>query len=378
MSRKKRTAGEGSIFQDSRGYWNVQIPNGFKHGRMRYKRIRSKTLAGLHEKKRSFERDRARGLLVDDRSPRLAAFLQDWLEKAVITRNRYRTWQSYRYIVETYLIPHLGNYKVEDVRRSHVQAMITDLIASGLAPRTIRNIRSCLRRALTVAERDGYVTQNVAKYVDMPKPKKYTITTLSPAQARHFLQAVEGHRLQALFWTALLLGLREGELCGLRLEDVSLTQRTLTPTYTVQRQRGTLVLADLKTEFSHAPLMLPACLVPILRDHLARLGEERRCTTWHEHGLLFPSSRGTILEPRNLARQFKTILKTAQLPEIRFHDLRHTCGTLLAERGEHISVIQSVLRHASPQTTMEYYTHSRNEVQHAALDGLGSMLTEPE
>ncbi|NOK63618.1 MAG: site-specific integrase [Chloroflexi bacterium AL-W] len=229
-----------------------------------------------------------------------------------------------------------------------------------------------------MAEMDGYITRNVARQVDLPKGTKKEVTTLSPAQARLFLEAVAGDRLRAFYWTALLLGLRKGEVCGLRLVDLSFRDETITPTYTVQWQAGKLVLSDLKTAGSHAPMMLPASLIPVLHQHLAHLAEEQSGADWQECGLLFPNRRGTLLEPSNVSIGFKRILAKAGLPEMCFHQLRHTCGTLLAELREPVHVIQAVLWHASPRTTAQYYLHSRDEVQRVAVDGLGMLLTEPE
>lgn len=370
---KKRTAGEGSVFQDDRGYWNVQIPLQRVRGRMTYKRIRCKTLAGLHEKRKDFERKVALGLVATTKSSTVAAFLQDWLTQTVPMRNRYSTLQSYQQLTRDYLIPHLGSYRLDELERKHVQAMI-NTIARDHAPRTVRNVRAVLRRALNVAMRDGFVSRNVATLVDLPHAEKPKIRTLTPDEARRLLAATEQHRLRALYWTALLLGLREGELCGLRLEDLNLEAGTLRPSQAVQRQEGKLVFIPLKTDASQEALPIPEPLLTVLRAHVAALAEQQGVSGWREHGLLFPSEIGTPLEPRNLIRHFKTVLKAANLPDIPFHNLRHTCGTLLAVLGTHARSIQAVLRHASHHTTLMYYVHADTSTERAAVEGLGALL----
>lgn len=90
---------------------------------------------------------------------------------------------------------------------------------------------------------------------------------------------------------------------------------------------------------------------------------------------MFPSERGTPLEPRNLVRHFKGVLAELELPDLPFHNLRHSCATLLLESGEHPRVIQAILRHSSFHTTMNYYAHAVPELQRAAVEGLGARLT---
>lgn len=405
--RKKAVAGYGQPFMDSRGYWNIQIANGMKRGRTVYKRIRCKTLDGLRRKQRDFETKRARGMRVEhgEKIPTVAAFLTDWLEQSVATRNRFRTYERYRGIVYQYLIPYLdprNTRPLDELDRRHVQAMINELAQpdlpkrkKGLAPRTLRNLKAVLRRALNVAVQDGALIRNVAKGVDVPPEPSNKKRTFTPAEVRIFFAAIEGHWLKAIFWTALLMGLREGELCGLRIEDLDLDTARLHPYQAIQRQKrtaekGKLTTVPLKTEASNEPLPVPAPLVSVLRAQLALLEDARKQEDWEEHGLLFPSRRGTPLEPRNLFRSFKVILAAVnkradrekrpqdKLPDIPFHNLRHTCGTLLAEMNVHPRVIQAVLRHASYYTTMRYYVHTQEATQAAAVEDLSAMLVEPE
>lgn len=398
--RKRAPKGYGKPFQDARGYWNIQIANGEKRGRTVYKRIRCKTIEGLRAKQKDFEAKVARGQRVGKGVPTVAAFLRQWIDLSVKTRNRYSTHRRYAQIVEQYLIPWLdprGTRKLDELDRTHVQQMINELAQSdppkrpkALAPRSLRNIRSVLRRALKVAMDDGLILRNVAKMVDLPAEPNDDKRTLTTVEARWFMDAVAGSWQRALYWTALLMGFREGELCGFRLTDLDMERGILHPHHGIQRQKeegetGKLVAIELKTKASREPLTIPSPLIPILREHLDKLGEARGQSTWTEHGMLFPSTVGTPQEPRNLARQFQGIIKAwnkarpAQtIPTIPFHNLRHTCGTLLAEMGVHPRVIQAVLRHASYYTTMKFYVHSREATEAAAVEGLGAMLVDTD
>lgn len=383
--RKRARPGYGQPFQDSRGYWNIQIANGQKRGRTVYKRIRCKTLEGLKAKQADFETKRARGLRTGSGVPTFAGFLREWIDLTVVSRNRYRTHQGYQQIVETYLIPWLDPREtkpIDTVEKKHAQSMINELAKGDkkrkpLAPRTLRNIRACLRRALNVAIEDGYLTRNIAKGVEVPQEPTIHHRTLSPQEAQHLLWVAEDEWYEALYATALYMGFREGELCGMRLEDLDIDRGFIFPRFGLQRQKGKgLVLVELKTEASREPLKIPPPLIVILRDHLSRLSEARTQSSWTETGMLFPNSKGRRLEPSNLARRFENLCIRAGFSDITFHSLRHTCGTLLAEIGTHPRIIQAILRHASFTTTAKYYLHARDQVQAEAIGNLGDLLAD--
>jgi integrase len=198
------------------------------------------------------------------------------------------------------------------------------------------------------------------------------------------LNAVQGKRLAALYWTALLLGLREGELLGLRWQDVDLDRQTLGIAGAISRQkqangRSRLVLVPTKTQAGARTLPLPALLCSILREHKAGQDEERRGPGWEEHGLVFPSERGTPLEAGNLvSRSFKPALKRAGLADMRFHDLRHTTASLLLASGVDTKTVSAILGHTSPAFTLATYAHVLPEITRQAVAGLGDLLGNAE
>src|SRR6266545_6044479 len=154
------------------------------------KRIRSKTFSGLREKRQEFERQRAQGLVVHGTKPTLKAFLHDWLEQVVKPRNRPRTYDRYEMDIRNHILPHLSRIRLDQLTPQEAQKVINDLHASGLAPRSVRNVHATLRQALNTALRWGLVGRNVAALVDTPKAEKPQIHALSPDEARRLLNAV--------------------------------------------------------------------------------------------------------------------------------------------------------------------------------------------
>lgn len=238
--------------------------------------------------------------------------------------------------------------------------------------------RAVLRKALNQALRWGLVTKNAATLADPPKAEPREIRPLDPDEARRFLDAARGDRLEALYSVALSLGLRMGEILGLRWEDVDLDARTLTVRKQLQRLDGKPQLVDLKTRQSRRTLALPAGLAGALREHRKRqlearllAGERWRGEDW---GLVFTSTIGTPLDPRNLTDRYKALLARAGLPALRFHDLRHSCASLLIAQGIPAKIVMETLGHSQISLTLNTYAHVFPEVQRQAAEAMDRLF----
>jgi integrase len=202
---------------------------------------------------------------------------------------------------------------------------------------------------------------------------------LDERQARALLAAVIGHRLEPLYRVALSLGLRRGEVMGLRWVDMDFERATLRVTGALQRYRGKLERTSTKTTASAQPISLPPVLLAALRRHQEAQERERAAAgeRWQERGLVFTTRLGTPMEPRNLIRHFKGVLKCAGLPQsVRFHDLRHSCATLLIAQGVHPRVVMEILRHSQISTTMNTYAHVLPRLQQDATAKIEALLDE--
>jgi integrase len=220
------------------------------------------------------------------------------------------------------------------------------------------------------------VARTVAKLVDPPRSKHTEIKPWTSDQARAFLDTVKGHRLEAFYSVALALGLRRGEALALRWEDVDLDKGTLIVRGALQRVGGKLQLMETKTDRSRRTIRLPKIAVAALKAHRVRQLEERLLagTRWRETEMIFTSTIGTLLEPRNINRQFEGLVEKAGLPHIRFHDLRHTCATLLLVQGVPPRVVMDLLGHSKIGVTMDTYSHVLPELQSEAADRMDELL----
>lgn len=230
----------------------------------------------------------------------------------------------------------------------------------------------------------GLVARNAAALVDPPRSEKKEIKPWTLNQSKKFLEVCAGHRLEALFMVALSLGLRRGEVLGLHWEDIDFQKKTLRVKLGLQRIDGKLQLGEVKTRKSARTLPLPDSLIFILKNHRSNQLQEKFLlgTKWKESGLVFTTSIGTPIEPRNLKRSFDKILEDAngkleeadKLPHQRLHDLRHTCATLLLAQGVPPRTIMEILGHSVISTTLDVYGHVLPEMQRDAINTLESIL----
>ena len=377
---KRRAHGEGSIYQIADGTWRGSVQIG--EGRRKYVRgtTRTEVVRQIVELRARIEEGRP---ALDGRV-RVGQFLAQWLEDSARPSVRASTYRSYAMHLRLYLVPELGNVKLAELTPGHVQRLMNRMVASGLSPTTAVRVHATLRRALGEAERWGLVSRNVAKLVNMPKQERHEIEPFTPDEARTLLAAVKGHRLEALYAVAVAMGLRQGEALGLRWQDVDLDARSIRIRHQLQRRAtGDDViplltnrsLVPTKTHRSRRALVVPATLAAQLRAHRARQARERLLAgaDWMEHDLVFTTRRGGPIDARNLLRDYKALLRSADLPDRRFHDLRHSCGSFLAAQGVPLVEIQTILGHAQISTTM-VYVHSLSESMHRAADQMDQML----
>jgi integrase len=215
--------------------------------------------------------------------------------------------------------------------------------------------------ALKRAVRWNLVGRNVAALTDGPKVERPPIQPLSEEAVQIMLKSIAGHRLEALYIMALSVAMRRGEILGLRWDDIDLDARKLSVIQSLQRVNGKLQLLPLKTQSSARLISLPERLIAALKRHRVRQKEEQLAAgpEWcgNVNGLVFTSIIGTPAEPRNVVRQFKSLLTKAGLGDTKFHNLRHTCATLLLKDNAHPKQVQALLGHSRISQTLDTYSH---------------------
>jgi integrase len=359
----KRGNGEGSIYpirgkngkvKGYRAAYVVYTANGVKRRYLSAKRredVRDKLAKALS--------DRSGGLVFDADAMVVGEYLERWLKDSVRGTVRMSTYERHEGIVRTHLKPALGRITVKNLTPTHVRGLHREKLDAELAPATVRKIHSTLHKALSQAVSDGLIPRNAAA-IKAPRPDPEELHPLSADEASALLKAARGERFEALYMLAITTGLRRGELLGLRWRDVDLEYGVLRVGRALVREGGRYRLGATKTKRGHRSIRLTSQAVSALGAHRKRQLEERMrlASLYEDHDLIYATQKGTPLNPENLVkRSFKPLLKRAGLPEIRFHDLRHTCATLLLGRGVHPKLVQELLGHATIAMTLDTYSH---------------------
>lgn len=373
----KRGNGEGSISKRKDGRYmaryTVQTPDGPKQKTITGKKSESRDDVAAKLTKAMADRDG--GYVFDAGNITVSEYLERWLSDSVRDTVRQRTYEGYEHIVERHISPTLGRVKLSKLTPAHVRGLYRDKLDAGLSNRTVRYVHTTLNKALSQAVADGMIPRNVCAAVKAPQPAKKEIQPLSRDQVRTFLEAVSDDRLEALYTVAVTAGLREGEILALRWDDVDLDGDKLQVRRTASEARSGRVYEAPKSGTGRS-IRLTQKAAQSLRDHRKRQLEERmeRGELWEDHGLVFPSEVGTPMGARNLQRAFKIRLKRAGLPEVRFHDLRHTCATLLLRQGVNPKFVQELLGHRDIALTLNVYSHVLPDMGDAAAGAMDDAL----
>jgi integrase len=299
---------------------------------------------------------------------RFKAFAQRWLKDYVAATARPTTLASYEMIARKHLIPELGLIPLAQLSPKRIQQYFTGKLESGLSSTTVRHHAMLLHRLLVAAVREGILSQNPADRVEVPRSRAVEIQTLDVERARLFLAAAQRNSsLYPLYFAALFLGLRMGELLGLAWKHVSFALARASVVQIVYWLYGStkegrstqLLFKEPKSRQSRREVSLPPLLVEELRRLREAQKENRRLLSdrYHDYDLVFCQANGKPLHPSDVRKDFHRILKAAGLPRIRFHDLRHSCATLRLAAGDNLKVVQELLGHASAAFTLSVYGH---------------------
>jgi len=328
------------------------------------------------------------GINPNETRQKLRDFLRLWLTDVVTPTCRPRTLEFYRRHAG-YATTYIGDLPIEAVSTRAIEQMLRKLTDDGLKPRSVDHVRSVLHNAFEVARR-WYGIPNPVTDVPHRKVPERGERALSPDQVALLLAGVAGDRLEALYHVALTLGLRRGELLGLRWSDLDFEHATLqvAQQVTEDADRKVIIAPYTKSDDGERLLPLPPDLIAQLRarqdvnDAEQRIVQQRAAERaesrgepiplihWNPDNLVFCSEVGTMIMPSNFNRRFAALVRRLGLPaDTTPHTLRHTALTDLAAHGE-AKAVQSIAGHADIDTTMRIYAGRRMNAMRAAVEAV--------
>ena len=266
----KRANGEGSIYQRTDGRWCASVTT--EGGRRQH--FLGRTRTDVAKKLTGALDAREKGTLVTGPRQTVGQFFTQWLD-AVRPSLRPRTFVGYEQLVRLHVIPQIGALSLARLTPQHLQRLYASRLESGLCSTTVNHIHALIHKALSNAVRWDLVHRNIADLVDPPRNRHFEIVTLSPDQARAFLAAAAGHRLEALYVLAVTTGMRQGELLGLRWRDVDVDAGALQIRGSMQATPEGLRIMEPKTAGSRRRVALSKQPIDALRRHRVAQAEER-------------------------------------------------------------------------------------------------------
>ena len=367
---------------DRTWYLRVELAKDSKGKRRQRRETVSGTRSEAEKRLRDLIREVETGGHSDGSRITFATLAEGWLAS---TEHRVtaRTYSFYAAHVRLYIVPAFGSLRAEALRPAHVEAALAtwrrgkrnDGEKGALSARTIAHVFNTLRTLLRWAVRMGSLVRNVAEAVEPPRYERKEMRALDTPGIVTLLEAAVGTDFQVAIVVATGTGLRRGELLGLRWSDVDLESRRLIVRRSVETVKGVTRTKSPKTARSARTIALPPFVVDVLRNERERQSALATFQGRAAHDRwVFVRRDGSPWEPGAFSLAFARFVKSAQVPQVRFHDLRHSFGTLALASGVDLQTVSRALGHESTAITSRIYVHAIEALQEDAAARIDAML----
>lgn len=382
---KKNGNGEGTIYKyGGRWYGQVTVGHDPETGKIIRKTFSGKRKKDVRKKVNELKYKLNQGTYKHTKD----ILFNDWIKKWNDGRRpsiAYSTWRNYDYFRRVHIKPELGDEAIKDLTTEQIQDFINEKYkhgrvkgeGEGLSERTIEYLYTTIHASLEAAVKRKILPYNVAEHVETPKKKKKEINYLDRQQAKIFLDAAKDSPYYTAFLLELYTGIRKSELLGLKWFNINFNLNSLTLNQQLLRTDEGLTLTELKTSNSYRTIPLSEEVIEQLKKHKSE--QEKRKQNlgdkYHDKEYVFCLDNGKPIDHSNFHKEFKRILKKTGLPDIRFHDLRHTVATILVEQGTPSVTLQNLLGHHSSSFTIDTYVNSTQKLDKTAAKNISKALS---
>lgn len=389
--KKRRAKGEGTVYKRKNGLYAGQALIGYDPvtGKPKRKTVYGKTKPEVVQKLRKILVLAAEGNLTDT-SETVEQWLDIWMNDFMINKLRPTTYESYNSFIRLHINPYIGKMKLKNLTTHHIQKLYNHASREGrcdgkggLAPRSVERIHTILHSSLEQAVALRKIPHNPAGAAVLPVREQKDIRPLTREEQDRFERELDNFRLGTAFFVCLYGGLRRGEVLGLKWSDIDFEKKTIRVQRAVLRVKdkftgkSELRIEDVKTKKSRRIVPVPDIVIARLKEHKARQAAEilRAGPMYQKNDLVFCTTLGTPIEPRNFNRDFYQICKNAGIENFNLHGLRHTYTTRLSEMGINSKILQELLGHTDVRTT-EGYNHVLWDMMVLAADRLNDYILE--
>lgn len=295
------------------------------------------------------------------------------------------TYQGYEILAKTHVLPYFDaiGVKLQGVTVAVLQAYVDEKATKGrkdgkggLSPKSVRMHINLIRQTLEEAVKNDIILKNPCHYLTLPRNRRYQSTFYNVQQLKVLFDAIRDDPLCPLYKIVALYGLRRSEVLGLKWDSIDFEQKTLTIKHTVSKVTQVVEKDTTKTASSYRSFPLLPEAAAIFRSEQAAKAENQRLfgREYQPSGYIFTWPDGRLISPDHVTRHFSRLLKKHNFPHIRFHELRHSCASLLINEGFTLKDIQEWMGHADIQTTANIYGHLDVARKQSMADKLGSAL----
>ncbi len=382
MANKRRPQGDGTIRKRSDGRWEARIIIGHKNdGTPMYKSAFAKTQkSALKELHQLIDLYRDVNLSEECRMT-LGEWMDKWLDEYMLFTLRESSINGYRNLIDHQIKPHIGDKRLASLTTADMQKFYNKIKRQGrvnehhfhgkeLSNSMVRKVHMVLHQALNVAVRERLIVRNPTIGTTIPKKTYTEKQVLCDSQLERFMEAIKVDKYwYDFFYLEIMTGMRRGEICGIKWSDIDFGAGTLSIRRTVTSKKGGGVsIGETKTTTSERTIILPPSVLTLLREKKV----DAICE-W-----VFPhyTNPSDPLHPDSAYGKLKTLLKNAELPLIRFHDLRHTFATQAMQGGVDAKTLAGILGHTDASFTLDTYTHVTGDMQRNASAVVNNMMQQ--
>ncbi|MCL2194928.1 MAG: site-specific integrase [Oscillospiraceae bacterium] len=377
----KRANGDGSIYQRKDGTWRVRVTTGRNAGTGKpiYRDSYHKTQKAAREHLRHITAALDKGTYQEPSRMTVAQWLDVW-QAEYLGGVKPNTRHLYGQTIANYIAPALGAVRLQSLRPHDVQKFYNTLLRErALSPKTIKNVHGIFHNALKQAVLLGYLPQNPSDNITLPRVERPDVQPMPAHVLPAFLQAIQGHEFEALYFVTVFTGLRQSEVLGLTWDCVDFTANTIT----LRRQ---LLRSKTKGEgFSLQPLKndKPRKISPAqsvmhklwsVKVSQAKMQKAAGDAWYNPDSFVFTNSLGGHFIRETVYKQYKRIVTELGYPALRFHDLRHTYAVNALRSGDDIKTVQGNLGHHTAAFTLDTYGHVTDEMRQDSADRMQQFI----
>ncbi len=315
------------------------------------------------------------GDFVEPSQMTVSQFMDDWLESRKGKIEETTMYNNICY-VRNHIKPAIGDYKLQEITPIICQRFVDNMSNNGYAFNTVDRVTTTIKMAFDQAVRFKIIKQNYMRMVEMPKRTKKKMTVWTVEEINQFLEHTKTKRYYCVYVIALLTGMRQGEILGLRWQDIDFKEKLIYVRQTLTHY-GKDFKDGAKTDSGVRIISLPEKLIPVLKAEYKKVQElkKNKGKDFEDHDLVICAENGKRVFPSNLFKAFKKDVKNSGVPEITFHEMRHTHATMLIQKNINAKIISERLGHSKIGITLDTYSHVLPSMQQEVAQKIDEMVT---